>query len=193
LPPRYTTLHYLVQYQIIEASRVIARMLLQGEARRTRNVLLKRVYSCCAVEQSYAGASQLALDMLLKVDAHEELIMVLLQRQQVIPALKYVRERGIVVPAASFLKVAKDTRDNSTRPLPSPHPGISSRDFSQALQPYFSLFSSTLSLLASPRPWRRSRFTMCAACTRRQALSHALLQESCAEYVKYFNETFCCE
>jgi hypothetical protein len=69
-PPRYTTLHYLMQFQIIEASRVIAPMLLQDEARRTRNVLLKRVYSCCAVEQSYAGASQLALDMLLKVDAH---------------------------------------------------------------------------------------------------------------------------
>ena len=29
-PPRYTTLHYLIQYHIIEASRVIARMLLQG-------------------------------------------------------------------------------------------------------------------------------------------------------------------
>lgn len=29
-PPRYTTLHYLIQYHVIEASRVIARMLLQG-------------------------------------------------------------------------------------------------------------------------------------------------------------------
>ena len=29
-PPRYTTLHYLIQYHGIEASRVFARMLLQG-------------------------------------------------------------------------------------------------------------------------------------------------------------------
>ena len=29
-PPRYTTLHYLIQYHVIEASRVIVRMLLQG-------------------------------------------------------------------------------------------------------------------------------------------------------------------
>jgi hypothetical protein len=121
-PPRYTTLHYLVQYQIIEASRVIARMLLQGEQHRAPNALPKRIHLWCAVEQCYAGASQLALDMLLKVDAHEELIMVLLQRQQVIPALKYVRERSIVVPAASFLKVAKDTGDNGARNLHYPHP-----------------------------------------------------------------------
>ncbi len=31
-PPRYTSLHYLIQYHVIEASRVIARMLLQGAA-----------------------------------------------------------------------------------------------------------------------------------------------------------------
>ena len=31
-PPRYTFLHHLIQYHVIEASRVIARMLLQGEA-----------------------------------------------------------------------------------------------------------------------------------------------------------------
>ena len=57
--------------------------------------------------------------MLLKVDAHEELIMVLLQRQQVVSALKYVRERNIVVPAASFLKAAKATGDDCAPP-PSP-------------------------------------------------------------------------
>jgi len=93
-PPRYTSLHYLIQYHVIEASRVIARMLLQ-------------------VDEAYPGATQLALDMLLKVDAHEELIMVLLQRQQVISALKYVRERNIIVSAASFLKAAKATGDDS--------------------------------------------------------------------------------
>ncbi len=62
-----------------------------------------------AVDQSHPGAAQLALDMLLKVDAHEELIMVLLQRGDVIAALKYVRERSIIAPAASFLKAAKAT------------------------------------------------------------------------------------
>jgi hypothetical protein len=56
--------------------------------------------------------------MLLKVDAHEELIMVLLQRGQVISALKYVREKHIIVPAASFLKAAKATGDNGSRPPP---------------------------------------------------------------------------
>jgi hypothetical protein len=71
----------------------------------------------------YAGATQLALDMLLKVDAHEELIMVLLQRQQVVSALKYVRERNIVVSAASFLKAAKATGVYcAPPPLPLPNP-----------------------------------------------------------------------
>ena len=56
--------------------------------------------------------------MLLKVDAHEELIMVLLQRGDVIAALKYVRERSIIAPAASFLKAAKATgNDCMTSPL----------------------------------------------------------------------------
>ena len=59
----------------------------------------------------------MALDMLLKVDAHEELIMLLLHRQQVVAALKYVRERNIVVPAASFLKAAKATGDNGATSL----------------------------------------------------------------------------
>ncbi len=71
------------------------------------------------VDESYPGATQLALDMLLKVDAHEELIMVLLQRQQVLPALKYVRERNIIAPAASFLKAAKATGDNGVPRCPT--------------------------------------------------------------------------
>jgi hypothetical protein len=71
-----------------------------------------------AVDEAYPGATQLALDMLLKVDAHEELIMVLLQRQQVISALKYVRERNIIVSAASFLKAAKATGDDCAPPPP---------------------------------------------------------------------------
>jgi hypothetical protein len=119
-PPRYTTLHYLIQYHVIEASRVIARMLLQGE-HGCYFTHLKRCAPCTcfmllAVDQSYPGATQLALDMLLKVDAHEELIMMLLQRKQIIPALKYVRERNIIVPAASFLKAAKATGDDGAPP-----------------------------------------------------------------------------
>jgi hypothetical protein len=62
--------------------------------------------------------------MLLKVDAHEELIMVLLQRQQIIPALKYVRERNIIAPAASFLKAAKATGDDGAPPPPFQLPGL---------------------------------------------------------------------
>jgi hypothetical protein len=77
-----------------------------------------RSYNIFAVDQSYPGATQLALDMLLKVDAHEELIMVLLQRKQIIPALKYVRERNIIAPAASFLKAAKATGDDGAPPPP---------------------------------------------------------------------------
>ena len=40
-PPRYTTLHYLIQYHVIEASRVIARMLLQGAT-----LFMQRVLTC---------------------------------------------------------------------------------------------------------------------------------------------------
>ena len=69
--------------------------------------------------------------MLLKVDAHEELIMVLLQRQQVVSALKYVRERNIVVPAASFLKAAKATGNDCAPPLsPPPSPSLIRPKFS---------------------------------------------------------------
>ena len=94
-------------------------------------VCARHIYWCCTVDQAYAGATQLALDMLLKVDAHEELIMVLLQRQQVVSALKYVRERNIVVPAASFLKAAKATGNDCAPPLsPPPSPSLIRPKFS---------------------------------------------------------------
>ncbi len=97
-------------------------MLLQGAAPACAedlcNVSDLMIHRRVAVDEAYPGATQLALDMLLKVDAHEELIMVLLQRQQVISALKYVRERNIIVSAASFLKAAKATGDDCAPPPP---------------------------------------------------------------------------
>jgi hypothetical protein len=73
--------------------------------------------------------------MLLKVDAHEELIMVLLQRGSVIAALKYVRERSIIAPAASFLKAAKATgNDCMTSPL---HACLARRQRANACRSYF--------------------------------------------------------
>jgi hypothetical protein len=132
--------------------------------RKLRFITLNRVFIFVAVDQSYPGATQLALDMLLKVDAHEELIMVLLQRKQIIAALKYVREHNIIAPAASFLKAAKATGDDGA-PSPSllpclmPNAVTHSHDF----QPSFLQPSSTSSLWENHGLWRLSLSTMCAA------------------------------
>ncbi len=132
----------------------------------------------------------------MKVDAHEELIMVLLQRQQVISALKYVRERNIIVSAASFLKAAKATGDDGAPPLLCAiHANFlttSTAIFYATYKFFESLNESKVVASQSLHDVRRRSSSASACLQLTRACPHVtlLLQESCAEYVKHFNATF---
>ena len=67
---RYYELHQLLQYHVIADSLHVACQLL-------------------ALERAYAPAYQLALDMLKRLGAHEQIVEVLLAKGHIVPALRY--------------------------------------------------------------------------------------------------------
>nr|CAD7398869.1 unnamed protein product [Timema poppensis] len=87
----YYQLHQLLQYHVVSDSKPLACLLL-------------------SLENLYPAAHQLALDMLKRLGtANEEIIEVLLSKQQILPALRFVRSTGSVdqVSARKFLEAAK--------------------------------------------------------------------------------------
>jgi hypothetical protein len=153
------------------------------------------IFTLLAVDQSYPGATQLALDMLLKVDAHEELIMVLLQRQQIIPALKYVRERNIIAPAASFLKAAKATGDDGApAPFPVAWPTAQHSVLTSSAAVFFATFKYFESLnesrIVASQSLHDVRTSSAARVSAPALLTMPYAQESCAEYVKHYSLLF---
>ncbi|GLH05996.1 Uncharacterized protein GBIM_11526 [Gryllus bimaculatus] len=91
----YYQLHQLLQYHVVSDSKPLACLLL-------------------SLENLYPAAHQLALDMLRRLStANEEIIEVLLSKQQILPALRFVRSTGSVdqVSARKFLEAAKATED----------------------------------------------------------------------------------
>ncbi|XP_066997555.1 regulator of MON1-CCZ1 complex [Anabrus simplex] len=91
----YYQLHQLLQYHVVSDSKPLACLLL-------------------SLENLYPAAHQLALDMLRRLStANEEIIEVLLSKQQILPALRFVRSVGSVdqVSARKFLEAAKATGD----------------------------------------------------------------------------------
>ncbi|PNF37761.1 hypothetical protein B7P43_G11318 [Cryptotermes secundus] len=91
----YYQLHQLLQYHVVSDSKPLACLLL-------------------SLENLYPPAHQLALDMLKRLStANEEIIEVLLSKQQILPALRFVRSIGSVdqVSARKFLEAAKSAGD----------------------------------------------------------------------------------
>nr|CAD7438832.1 unnamed protein product [Timema bartmani] len=91
----YYQLHQLLQYHVVSDSKPLACLLL-------------------SLENLYPAAHQLALDMLKRLGtANEEIIEVLLSKQQILPALRFVRSTGSVdqVSARKFLEAAKIAGD----------------------------------------------------------------------------------
>ncbi|KAK3926901.1 Regulator of MON1-CCZ1 complex [Frankliniella fusca] len=91
----YYQLHQLLQYHVVSDSKPLACLLL-------------------SLESLYPAAHQLALDMLKRLStANEEIIEVLLSKQQILPALRFVNSVGSVdqVSARKFLDAAKATDD----------------------------------------------------------------------------------
>lgn len=91
----YYQLHQLLQYHVVSDSKPLACLLL-------------------SLENLYPAAHQLALDMLRRLStANEEIIEVLLSKQQILPALRFVRSMGSVdqISARKFLEAAKATGD----------------------------------------------------------------------------------
>ncbi|KAJ1531899.1 hypothetical protein ONE63_000544 [Megalurothrips usitatus] len=89
----YYQLHQLLQYHVVSDSKPLACLLL-------------------SLESLYPAAHQLALDMLKRLStANEEIIEVLLSKQQILPALRFVHSVGSVdqVSARKFLDAAKAT------------------------------------------------------------------------------------
>lgn len=93
----YYQLHQLLQYHVVSDSKPLACLLL-------------------SLENLYPPAHQLALDMLKRLStANEEIIEVLLSKQQILPALRFVRSIGAVdqVSARKFLEAAKSAEDST--------------------------------------------------------------------------------
>jgi hypothetical protein len=89
-------LHQFLQYHVLSDSKPLACLML-------------------SLESVYPPAHQLALDMLKRIQtANEEIIEVLLSKQQLLPALRFIRSIGIVDTASSrkFLEAALSTNDS---------------------------------------------------------------------------------
>ncbi|OWF47157.1 uncharacterized protein C18orf8-like [Mizuhopecten yessoensis] len=89
-------LHQFLQYHVLSDSKPLACLML-------------------SLESVYPPAHQLALDMLKRLStANEEIIEVLLSKQQLLPALRFIRSVGITdtVSARKFLEAAKSTENN---------------------------------------------------------------------------------
>ncbi|XP_046571702.1 LOW QUALITY PROTEIN: regulator of MON1-CCZ1 complex-like [Haliotis rubra] len=89
-------LHQFLQYHVLSDSKPLACLML-------------------SLESVYQPAHQLALDMLKRLQtANEEIIEVLLSKQQLLPALRFIRSVGIqdTVSARKFLETAMHTEDN---------------------------------------------------------------------------------
>ncbi|KAK3089040.1 hypothetical protein FSP39_000342 [Pinctada imbricata] len=88
-------LHQFLQYHVLTDSKPLACLML-------------------SLESVYAPAHQLALDMLKRLStANEEIIEVLLSKQQLLPAIRFIRSVGIVdtVSSRKFLEAAMNTED----------------------------------------------------------------------------------
>ncbi|CAL1531094.1 unnamed protein product [Lymnaea stagnalis] len=89
-------LHQFLQYHVLSDSKPLACLML-------------------SLETVYPPAHQLALDMLKRIQtANEEIIEVLLSKQQLLPALRFIRSVGNVdgVSSRKFLEAALNTSDN---------------------------------------------------------------------------------
>ncbi|PIK38718.1 hypothetical protein BSL78_24451 [Apostichopus japonicus] len=89
-------LHQFLQYHVLNDSKPIACLLL-------------------SLESCYPPAHQLALDMLKRVStANEEIVEVLLSKNQLLPALRFLRSVGGSdnASARKFLEAAQNTEDN---------------------------------------------------------------------------------
>ncbi|KAK3612274.1 hypothetical protein CHS0354_010985 [Potamilus streckersoni] len=89
-------LHQFLQYHVLSDSKPLACLML-------------------SLESVYPPAHQLALDMLKRLStANEEIIEVLLSKQQLLPVLRFIRSVGITdtVSARKFLEAAMNTEDN---------------------------------------------------------------------------------
>eukprot|EP01119_Soliformovum_irregulare_P017399 TRINITY_DN5165_c1_g1_i3.p1 TRINITY_DN5165_c1_g1~~TRINITY_DN5165_c1_g1_i3.p1 ORF type:complete len:180 (-),score=60.49 TRINITY_DN5165_c1_g1_i3:39-578(-) len=93
---RFYQLHQLLQYHVVSDSVHVACQLLSLEA-------------------TYPPAYQLALDMLKRLHTYEEILEVLLTKQQLIPALRFVRSHKEVkgVTPKRFLESAMLSRDTT--------------------------------------------------------------------------------
>ncbi|XP_052778357.1 regulator of MON1-CCZ1 complex-like isoform X2 [Mya arenaria] len=88
-------LHQFLQYHVLSDSKPLACLML-------------------SLESDYPPAHQLALDMLTRLaTANEEIIEVLLSKNQLLPAIRFIRKAGITdtVSSRKFLEAAMNTND----------------------------------------------------------------------------------
>eukprot|EP00286_Rhodomonas_abbreviata_P012490 CAMPEP_0181318796 /NCGR_PEP_ID=MMETSP1101-20121128/17203_1 /TAXON_ID=46948 /ORGANISM="Rhodomonas abbreviata, Strain Caron Lab Isolate" /LENGTH=754 /DNA_ID=CAMNT_0023426301 /DNA_START=195 /DNA_END=2462 /DNA_ORIENTATION=+ len=94
-PPRYNVLHQLLQYHVMQDSLSVAQRLLE-------------------LEPAYPPALQLALDMLHRLKAHEQVMEALLQRGAVVQAIHYAKEKGggVRLVPSHLLAAARESGDD---------------------------------------------------------------------------------
>mmetsp|Transcript_36257 Transcript_36257/g.85934 ORF Transcript_36257/g.85934 Transcript_36257/m.85934 type:complete len:652 (+) Transcript_36257:212-2167(+) len=93
-PPRYNVLHQLLQYHVIQDSLSVAQRLL-------------------ALEVAYKPALQLALDMLHRLKAHQDLLEALLSRGMVVQAVQYAKDNApqVKLVPGRLLGAARECED----------------------------------------------------------------------------------
>jgi len=92
---RFYQLHQLLQYHVVSDSVHVACQLL-------------------SLEGTYPPAYQLALDMLKRLQTHEQILEVLLTKQQLLAAIRFVKtHKTVKVSPARFLEVATQTGDST--------------------------------------------------------------------------------
>eukprot|EP01112_Ceratiomyxa_fruticulosa_P015060 TRINITY_DN4383_c0_g1_i1.p1 TRINITY_DN4383_c0_g1~~TRINITY_DN4383_c0_g1_i1.p1 ORF type:complete len:901 (+),score=199.61 TRINITY_DN4383_c0_g1_i1:154-2703(+) len=90
---RFYQLHQFLQYHVVSDSQHVACQLL-------------------SLESTYPPAYQLALDMLKRLNTHDQIVEVLLTKKLILPALRFLRShRGVRVPPARFLEATANSED----------------------------------------------------------------------------------
>lgn len=93
---RYYQLHQFLQYHVVTDSMHVACQLL-------------------SLETIYPPAHQLALDMLKRLKAHDQILEVFLTQGNIFQALKFLKSHGnIKVTPLRFLELAEKLKDDST-------------------------------------------------------------------------------
>lgn len=92
---RWYQLHQFLQYHVVSDSMHVACQLL-------------------SLESKYPPAYQLALDMMKRLNTHEQIVEVLISKNLLLPALRFMKSHRVKIPPRRVLEVAVELRDPMT-------------------------------------------------------------------------------